>query len=62
MSYLHINNAEFLECLEQAKTKMLAIEERNSKDFVASQNLILRMRLCIYDIVHQHINQKLKKE
>lgn len=59
-AHLHIDNAEFMDCLNRAKQKMVSIEEKHSKDFIASQDLIARVGLCIYDTVHDFINEKLK--
>lgn len=60
MTYLHINNSEFMDCLNSAKQKMVTIEQKHSKDFIASQDLIARTTLCVYDTIHKYINSKLK--
>lgn len=57
---MKITNSEFMDCLEKAKTKMKAIQEKNDTliDFVQAQDLINRMALCIYDTVHDFIKGK----
>ena len=55
---MELTNSRFMDCLEKAKQKMKDIEEKNSKDFIYTQDLINRMALCIYDIVQQDVIKK----
>lgn len=61
MAYLHIDNSELMICLENAAKKMLAIEEKHAKNFLVSSDVINRMKLCVFDTIHDYINVKLQR-
>lgn len=58
---MKITNNEFMDCLEKAKIKMKSTQEKNDAliDFVQAQDLINRMALCVYDIVHDFMRNKI---
>ena len=57
---MKLTNSEFIDCIETAKKKLKAIEQKYHPELlVYTEDLLDRMGLAIYHAVHDCIDKKL---